>query len=195
MTDSDRFARAIAAFDAANAADPNREMVNGQPQPKELVYAQRMSEALAGFAPDAGEALQLAARCQHIERWSIPRKDYPLGRDGYNQWRTALRKYHAERAGEILRGTGYDDATIARVQDLVQKKKFKADPEGQALEDVVCLVFLTHYFEAFAKDHDEDKLIGIVQKTWKKMSEQGHAAALKLDLPPHLAELVGKALD
>lgn len=194
MTDADRFDRAIAAFDAANAADPNRETVDGEAQPKELVYARRMTEVLSQFAPDASESLQLAARCQHIERWTRPRKDYPMGRDGYNQWRTALRKFHAERAGAILREAGYDEDTIARVGDLVQKKKFKVDPEAQALEDVVCLVFLEHYFADFAKDYDEDKLIGIVQKTWKKMSDKGHEAALKLSLPPHLAELVGKAL-
>jgi hypothetical protein len=189
-----RFETAIARFDAANAQDPKTEMVDGVAHSKELVYARRMSEWLKKLEPNASEALRLAARCQHIRRWTIPRSEYPIGRVGYNQWRTTLRKFHAEAAGEILHDVGYDEATIHRVQDILQKKRLKLDPEVQLMEDVICLVFLEHYFEAFATQHDEDKLVGIVRKTWNKMSPRGHDAALALNISLETLKVVQKAL-
>jgi len=110
-----------------------------------------MSAMLARFVPDASEALKLAVRCQHIERWKIPRSDCPQTRAGYQQWRATLRDFHAHRAGGILRDVGYDDATIARVRALIRKERMKSDPEAQALEDVVALVFLENYLEASSR--------------------------------------------
>lgn len=190
----DRYAAAIAAIDAANAEDPNREVWEGEEHPKELLYSQRMSGWLERFAPDASEALRLAVRAQHIRRWTIPRSDYPEGRAGYKRWRSDLARFHAATAGEILADVGYDDATIRRVQGLIRKEQLKRDPEAQCLEDVVCLVFLENYFADFAQKHDEEKLIDILRKTWKKMSPDGHAAALGLALPAGAKELVEKAL-
>ena len=194
ITDSRRFAAAIAAFDAANAADPHTELVEGVPQPKELVYARRMTDWLARLAPAAPEAVQLAARSQHIRRWEIPRGDYPPGPEGYQRWRRALYKFHAETAAAILRHVGYEAETVARVETLLQKKRLKLDPEVQLLEDVICLVFLENYFAAFSQQHDPAKVIDIVRKTWRKMSPQGHKAALSLQLPPEAASLVRQAL-
>ena len=159
-------------FDEANAEDPNTEVIDGQPLPKELVYGQRMSARLAVFAPDAPETVKLAARAQHIRRWEVPRDSYPEGRAGYLKWRTDLYKRHAEIAGEIMGDVGYDAEPIERVQTLLRKRGLKTDPDVQLMEDVICLVFLEHYFHDFAQKHDEEKLIPIVQKTWKKMSEQ-----------------------
>ena len=189
-----RFQQALARFDAANATDPNRETWQGAEYPKELLYAQRMSGWLERFAPDASEALRLAVRAQHIRRWTIPRGDYPEGKAGYKEWRTTLSRFHAQTAGEILAGVGYDDETIRRVQGLIRKEQLKRDPETQCLEDVICLVFLESYFADFSQKHDEAKVIDILQKTWKKMSPAGHAAALGLALPEGARELVGKAL-
>lgn len=188
-----RFAAAIARFDAANARDPNLTIVDGMPQPKELVYARRMTDWLSRLEPNASELVQLAARCQHLMRWSIPRDLYPMDRPGYLKWRTTLYDFHADRAAEILRDVGYDDATIARVRSLVRKEKIKADPEMQLLEDVICLVFLENYFAEFAADHDEEKLIRILRRTWAKMSPRGHEAALGLDLPERERKLVERA--
>lgn len=188
------FEKAIARFDAANAEDPNQETDRGEARPKELVYAQRMTAWLDKLEPAASEALRLAARCQHIRRWTIPRASYPMGREGYKQWRTALARFHAETAGAILKEVGYGEATIKRVQSLVRKERLKADPESQLLEDVVDLVFLEHYFADFAKKHDEEKLTGILRKTWEKMSKRGREAALALPLAPELRALVEKAL-
>jgi len=127
-------------------------------------------------------------------RWSIPREDYPKDRAGYLKWRTTLYDFHAEKAAEILRNVGYDDATIARVRSLIRKEKLKADPEMQLLEDVICLVFLENYFAEFAADHDEEKLVRILRRTWAKMSPRGHAAALKLELPERERKLIERAL-
>ena len=182
---SQKFRNAIARFDAANAEDPDGEA---------LIYAQRMSDWLEKLAPDALEALKLAARSQHIRRWEIPRDRYPMNRAGYHRWRNDLAAFHAKLAGEILREVGYDEATVGRVQSLLKKERLKEDPEAQLLEDVICLVFLEHYFLEFAGKHDEEKVIGILRKTWRKMSERGHEAALKLPMDESSRKLVQKAL-
>lgn len=194
MSNSERFRKAIHAFDEANSKDPNRDTVNGKDQPKELLYAQRMTEWLGKMDPEASEPLRLAARCQHIERWVIPREKYPETRSGYLRWRNDLKKYHAERAGNILKDVGYDEKTIRRVQKLVMKKGIKSDTEAQMLEDVICLVFLVYYFDDFADKHDDEKLVRILKKTLRKMSEEGRNRALQLDMSDESRKLVEKAV-
>lgn len=192
-----RFEQAIARFDAANAADPNKEMFEGVEHPKELLYAQRMSAMLERFAPDASEPVRLAIRAQHIRRWEVPRSNYPQTPQGYKQWRIYLYSYHANIAGEIMRDVGYDDETIARTQTLLRKEGIKTNPETQLLEDVVDLVFLEHYLEDFVSkysQYDEDKFIDILRKTWRKMSTRGHEFALTLNLPPALVPVIMKAV-
>ena len=187
-------AEALAAFDRANAADPNLEDGPEGPQPKELLYGRRMSACLAQVYPEASPALRLAARAQHLERWRIPRKSYPDGRVGYLTWRRDLKAFHAERAAEILRGLGFDEAVIGRVGALLRKERLKQDPEAQALEDVACLVFLTHHFAGFAEGQDDGKMIDILRKTWRKMSDRGHQAALALPLDGKPLQLLEAAL-
>ena len=194
IKDPARFQAAIKGFDAANREDPNRESRQGKPYPKELLYSERMTAWLGRIAPEAPEIVQLAVRAQHIERWKIPRRDYPKNRQEYRKWRVELGKFHAERAGQILVQAGYDDETAARVQSLLRKEHLKTDPNCQLLEDVACLVFLEFYFRDFAEEHDEEKLVNILRRTWKKMSERARKAALQLELPPHLGRLVEKAL-
>lgn len=191
-----RFDDAIAAIDAANAEDPNREAFEGREWPKELLYGRRMSGWLDRLAPDASEVLKLAARAQHIQRWHIPRKDYDEGKKGYHLWRTTLYRHHAERAGEILAQAGYDAETIARVGTLLQKKHLRSDPEAQTLEDAACLVFLENHFAEFSTRYEADKIVDIVRKTWAKMSPNGHKAALVLagSLPADALQLVQTAL-
>ena len=194
---SARYHEAIARFDAANAVDPNIETVDGRSYPKELLYAQRMSAWLNKYQPDASEALYLAARAQHICRWKIPRKEYPMGRVGYNDWRTELAKMHGELATGIMREVGYDEQMCERVRKLLMKDRMEAgEGEGQILEDVICLVFLEFYFVPFAPKYSEQKLSGIVRKTWRKMSERGKQTALTLApaWPPELLEMVKKAV-
>ncbi len=194
ITNLERFNEAMAGFDAANREDPNTEDVDGVSYPKELLYAQRMTEWLNKFAPNAPEVVQLAARSQHIRRWVVPRDSYSMDKVGYKRWRTGLYKFHGDTAGEIMAAVGYDEATIERVKTLLQKKQLKQDPDVQLLEDVICLVFLDYYFADFAKKHDEEKLIGIIRKTWRKMSDKGHEAARQIDYPAELRPLLEKAL-
>ena len=190
-TTASRFQHAFARFDELNSEDPNQVLDdNGNAQPKELLYAERMAVGLLAFDPDASEVLQLAARCQHIQRWKIPRSDYTAGKMGYKKWRNELKRFHARAAAEVLEEVGYDAMTISRVQALIKKKGLKSDPEVQTLEDVVCLVFLKHYAQEFAGKHTEEKVINILRKTWKKMSPAGHEAALALDLPDDLTKLI-----
>ena len=195
--DTARFRQAIAKFDAANAQDPNQENFQGKTYPKELLYAERMTAMLAQFAPDATEAVQLAARSQHICRWKSPRNAYPMDGVGYKQWRTDLYKFHGETAAAIMREVGYDDDMIARVQALLRKEKLKVNPQTQMLEDVVGLVFLQHYLADFVSKYshyEEEKLLGILRKTWRKMSDNGHAAALNLNYTPEILAVIQKAL-
>lgn len=197
IANAERFKQALAKFDAANADDPNQEVFEGRSYPKELLYAQRMTAMLDRFAPDASEAVQLAARCQHICRWKIPRNTYPMDGEGYKRWRTNLYKFHGDTAGAIMREVGYDDEIIGKVQALLRKERLKVNPDTQLLEDVVDLVFLEHYLADFVSKYshyEEDKLLGILRKTWLKMSEQGHAAALKLNYTPEMLAIVQKAL-
>ena len=117
-----------------------------------------------------------------------------MDRKGYRRWRTTLGTFHASTAGEILEEVGYDDDTIERVRSLLRKERLKADPDVQLLEDVACLVFLDFQLAEFATRHDEEKLIDILRKTWKKMSSRGHQAAGMIELTPELKPLVKRAL-
>jgi hypothetical protein len=179
------FQDAIARIDAANAGDPHAY---------ELSYAQRLSAWVDRLCPAASEALRLAARAQHLCRWEIPRDSYPPGRVGYLKWRTDLKQFHAQKAGAILRETGYDDATVARVQDLICKRNFPRDPESRVLEDALCLVFLeTQFAETIAKT-GEEKMVEILRKTWNKMTPQAQKIAGTLPMTAACRALVEKAL-
>ncbi|REL34529.1 DUF4202 domain-containing protein [Thalassotalea euphylliae] len=182
------------AIDAINQQDPNVEQIDGQPQPKELVYGQRMSQCLHSFWPDSSEHLQIAVRAQHVKRWAIARSEYPEGKAGYLKWRKALGQLHAETASELMLANGYAPADADRTAAIIRKEKLKSNPESQTLEDVACLVFLSYYFAPFAAKHSDEKIISILQKTWKKMSATAQQIALKADLPAHLAALVEQAL-
>jgi hypothetical protein len=191
----ERFERASSLFDELNAADPVREIENGQERPRLLLQAERLASWVARLDPSASEALRLAARCQHLERWKIPRTDFPEGRVGYLRWRTKLGQFHAARAAEVLRSLGYDEELIGRVDRIVRKQGIGTEPDTQTMEDALCLVFLEHELDAFMRKYpDEDKAVDILRKTWGKMSARGHAAALALPLGGAAKALVGRAL-
>jgi hypothetical protein len=189
-----RFEAALRRFDQENSADPNAECSGGLRRPRELVYAEWLTGWVLRLCPGASEALRLAARCQHLRRWLIPRQSYPATRAGYLKWREDLKQFHARSAAEILREVGYPDPVIARVQSLNRKENFPNDPEGRVLEDALCLVFLERQFAGLAAKSADDKMIGALRKCWKKMSPAGQAAALRLDYRPELKSLVERAL-
>jgi hypothetical protein len=191
--DDDRLRRAVEVIDAANGADPNRIVVGGQERPKELAHAELVTGWVHRLAPHPSEALLLAARAHHLRRWAIPRSSYPQGRPGYLRWRKTLQEQHAHDVAEILVHVGYDDVTIARVQDLVRKRGLGTDAEVQVLEDAICLVFIETQLGDLAARLDPDKMPGIVAKTKKKMSDRAIGLALELDLTADQRALLGGA--
>lgn len=192
----DRLTAAFAAIDRENADDPSTTAVDGVERPAALVYGERMSAMLDVYEPGASEALRIACRAQHLRRFDLPRSAYPMDKPGYFAWRNAQKAAHAELCGRLMAPLGYGVEEIARVQSLIRKERLKRDPEAQTLEDVACLVFLVHEFAGFADRYDDGKLVEIVAKTWPKMSERGHEAALAAApaLPPRLLGVVQKAL-
>ncbi|MFM8330446.1 MAG: DUF4202 domain-containing protein [Candidatus Methylumidiphilus sp.] len=190
----DSLSKALALVDEANREDPNTELWQGEACPKEWLYGLRMSAWLAKLDPDASPARQLAARAQHIRRWTVPRESYPEGREGYLRWRKYLYGFHAEQAAAIAQAAGFDAEAVAAVQKMVGKDGIKRDADVQIIEDTACLVFLEHYFPDFAAKHEPDKLADIVRKTWKKMSASGQQAALGIHLPDGLMAVVAEAL-
>lgn len=192
-----RFQAVIAEIDAANAQDPRQESVAGTLRPREVVYSERMSECLSRLYPEASEELRIAARAQHICRWQIPREKYPLGREGYNAWRAACRDHHAALTSAVMRRHGCAESEIAQVIKIIRKEQLKRDPESQALENVVAVIFVQHYLDEFVADHkdyDDAKLADILKKTLRKMDSTGHAAALALPLPAPTRRLIDMAL-
>ena len=189
-----RFETAIALIDIKNAEDPNTYQVAGIAYSKELLYSQRMSRKLLQFDPNASKALQIAVRAHHICRWKIGRKEYPMDRVGYLKWREELKKMHANITGEILEQVGFDAQFINRVQKIILKRLIKKNEESQALEDIICLVFLDYYYDEFAAKHTDEKIIDILQKTWVKMSDKGHEAALKIPFSEKGLALVKQAI-
>ena len=169
-----RLARTLAAIDAANDADPDR----AEGAPAARLYGQRMSAELDRLFPDASEELRIAARGQHIERWTSPRGAFPEGREGYLAWRRDLGAYHARRVGEIMAAEGYPADSIDRAGRMIRKEGIKRDPEVQALEDAACFTFLRWYFRPFAEGRDAGELERIVARTARKMSQPARARAL-----------------
>lgn len=202
-----RFAAAVRRLEELHREDPRREAG----EPHSLAYHRRMAQWLDRLEPAASEELRLAVRAQHVCRWRISRDQYPAGRTGYLQWRTACKRLHADTAAEVMNAAGYDQGAVKRVERLLLKRGLTRDPElrdpeTQTLEDVACVVFLEGYLADFVASFEagpggtggegdaEEKLIDILRKTWRKMSPRGREAALGLDLPGPVAELVGRAL-
>ena len=189
-----RFSRAIALIDAANSADPNPLRIDGHPRPKELVHSEMMTRWVMSLRPDAGEALLLAARAHHIRRWQSERSSYPDGRKGYLRWRTDLHEFHSREIGAILGHVGYDGAIISRVQDIVRKRGLGRDKDVRTLEDALCLVFLETQFADLNQRLSRDVMVNVVRKTWRKMSPDAQALALKLRLDPEDLAFIGQTL-
>ena len=193
-SDPARFEAAVRRFDEENSRDPNVEAAEGVECPRELLYAQRLTEWVLRLSPQASEELRLAARCQHLCRWMIPRANYPMTRAGYLKWRNDLKAFHAEKAGQILREVGYPDDMIARVQHLNLKKNFPNDPESRVLDDALCLVFLQYQLAEFAAKTIDEKMINALQKSWKKMTPAAREQAFKLTYGPREKALLDRAL-
>jgi hypothetical protein len=190
----DAYERARGLIDAAHAADPHTA---SDGRPAELVYAERMEKWIGRIVPDAKPLLRLASRCQHLERWLVPRGTFPLGKPGYLAWRRSLYVKQSERARQLLLSGGISESEAADAATWVSKAGLRTNPGTQALEDAAVLVFLESEIEAFAAQHEDyprEKFIDILRKTWRKMSPRAQEFARGLDLSPPVGALVREAV-
>lgn len=190
-----RFENAVSKIDEENGKDPILIEADGVSQPSELLYSKWVTGWVLRLSPQASEALQLAARSQHICRWMIPRKSYEMTRAGYLKWRADLKEFHAKKSGEILGEAGYPDEMIRQVQALNLKKNLAQDPECQTLEDALCLVTIEHQLAGLMEKTEPEKMLQIVKKTWKKMSPEAREQAISLPLPEQEKRLIQQALE
>ncbi len=190
-----RLEAALERFAAAHSEDPRSIVVHGAETPWSVHYHRRLTHWVLELDPEASVPLRLAAACQHIRRWTVPRSDYDEGRRGYRRWRSDLSKMHAGIAREVLEAVGYDEATVARVETLLRKIGLGRDAEVQLFEDAICMVFFENEFVDLARRHDDEKMVDILRRTWAKMSDKGHEAALAMsaELPERERALVEAA--
>ncbi|MFB9865766.1 DUF4202 domain-containing protein [Vreelandella sulfidaeris] len=189
------FDQTLDAIDALHAEDPrSTTLADGTSMPQELAYAQRMSDWLNRVHDAPDEVLRLAVRAQHLQRWLVPRAEYPEGRVGYLTWRRDQGKRAGDTTAQLMREAGYSDADAEQAKAMINKKGLGRDPAVQALEDSACLVFLENYFADFSRKIDHDHMVRIVQMTWRKMSPRAHELALTLPMSETSTALVKEAL-
>jgi len=188
------FEEVIGRIDAANREDPNRLVVDGVSQPHEWIYSQRLSDWVLKLCPDAAEALRIAARGQHVERWTIPRNRYPMDRGGYLRWREELKRFHANTVTGFMREAGYAEDAQERVRSIILKKNLAGDRDVQTIEDALCLVFLETQFGELLAKTPHAKMVDIVRKTWKKMGDKGREAALGLTFSDEQKRILEQAI-
>lgn len=186
--------RAFELFDAFNKQDPEIIVWEGESYPAEYFYALKLHEWVRKLEPNPSTALSLASRCQHIGRWMVPRETYPTGKVGYYKWRTDLAKFHADKAAELMMQAGIDEETIQNTQQIIRKENLRSDGDVQTMESALCLVFLQFQYDDFIKEHDDEKVVRILKKTWGKMNEIGRQEALNLRPTGRAKELLEKAL-
>ena len=189
----ERFSEAIKKIDAANQEDPRSEMVDGRPQPRELLFAQRVYQWVEQLAEDPSEELLLAARAHTLRRWMIPRDRYPMTTVGYHQWRNALAQFHADEAETILHAAGYPAEQIQSIKDFITKKNWPENKEACVLEDADCLVFLETKLSDYIDDWQDTKTLRILQRTIRKMTPEARTRAFQLKLGERERELVHRA--
>ena len=191
---SKRFVDTVAAIDAINAQDPRRMIDDkGRPGPYEVIYAQRLTDWALKLDEKASERLLLAARAQHIARWTVHRNTYPEGRNGYLRWREDLKHFHAEKAASVMAKTGYDEETIHIVKQLIRKELFPDHPESRVLEDALCLLFIESQLADFARGKTEQKSIDVLRKTWMKMTPTARNIARSMELQREVMDIMRRA--
>lgn len=193
VTTEDSIRLAIAHFNEANSRDPNRVLAQGAKRPRELLYAERLEAWIYKLNPTPSPALRLAARSQHLCRFEKPRSSYPEGRIAYLKWRKDLAHFHAERAAHIMESAGIDEEVRTQVRAIQLKQELRRNRDSQTMEDALCLSFLEFELDEFAERYNDDKVIDILQKSWRKMSEKAHGMALVLPFEGRTLDLVRRA--
>ncbi|MGZ5191670.1 MAG: DUF4202 domain-containing protein [Flavisolibacter sp.] len=190
-----RIDQAFLLFDEYNQQDPHMILWDDIKYPAEYFYALQLYNWVLKLYPDANETLLLAARSQHIGRWKIPRETYPDGKAGYLSWRSDMAKFHANIAGDLLIQAGYHEEEIKKLQQILLKENLKNDAEVQVMENALCLVFLQFQYEDFIQKYDEEKIVRILQKSWKKMTEPGRNFAMTLEYSAKGRQLLENAIN
>ncbi len=177
-----RLAPTLADIDVVNGEDPNSLLVRGIARPKALGEAELATDWIQRLVAAPSAELLIAIRAHHLRRWVVPRSTYPDGRAGYLRWRRDLHEDHARDVAGIMERHGWDEAAVARVQDIIRKKGLGKvdDPELQAFEDALCLVFIETQYDELAGRLEEDTMTNVVDKTLKKMSPAAQALAATL---------------
>jgi len=191
---SDSYDSAVAAIDAANAADPNTVSLGGAAEPLALVHGRLASDWVARLVDDPDEALLLAARAHHLRRWEVPRSSYPDGKGGYLRWRRDQKRRHATDVEAILVAAGYGPQVVSRTQQLIRRDGLGTDPDAQVVEDAACLVFIETQLAAMEQRLEHDHLLDVIRKTARKMSPAGLAAVGRIDLDVRARTLLDAAL-
>lgn len=194
MPDKTPFQRAMDELDTLHAADPRRVEHEGASLAHELWHAERMSAWLERVVKEPSELMQLAVRSQHLQRWELPRSEYPEGRVGYLTWRRDQGKRAGETTARVMQAAGYSATDAAAVASMIRKQGLGRDPGAQAVEDCACLVFLENYFADFSRQVEHDHLVRIVQKTWAKMSPRARELALTLPMSDEARAVIEEAL-
>lgn len=190
----DKIEKAFALFDAYNRQDPDQLVWEGTSYPREYFYALQLHGWVLKLSPQAGVPLRLASRCQHIGRWQIPRENYPMDKTGYFKWRQELARFHAETAGKLMEEAGLGPEEILAVRHILLKEHIRTNPEVQVMENALCLVFLQFQYEDFLHLHEKEKVVRILERSWKKMSEPGREAAMALDYSDDARALLQEAM-
>jgi len=191
---SDSYDAAVAAIDAANAADPNMVSFGGVAQPLALVHGRLAADWVARLVDDPDEALLLAARAHHLRRWEVPRATYPDGKVGYLRWRRDQKQRHAADVEAILVAAGYESPVVIRTQQLIRREGLGSDPDAQFVEDAACLVFIETQLAGMEARLEPTRLLEVIRKTARKMSPAALAAVGQIDLDARARALLDVAL-
>ena len=168
-----QYTKAVELINSVHNQDPNSETIDGVDIKAELLYSQRMLAILQKVQPNASLELQLAAQCQHISRWSIPRTTFSMDKKGYYQWRAAIMEHQLSVTSSVLKQAEINEQSIEIVVDTLKNKADKTNINASIIEDTACLTFIKWYLVPFAGQFDPEKAKVILQKTVGKMSERG----------------------
>ena len=185
-----QYIKALELINSVHNQDPNTETIDGVEVKSELLYGNRMLSVLHKVAPDASLELKLAAQCQHISRWSIPRATFSMDKKGYYQWRAAIMEHQLNVTTNTLKQANIADESIAVVVDALKNKADKTHHNASIIEDTACLTFIKWYLVPFAGQFDAAKATVILKKTANKMSERGLGLIAQMELSDDVKEVL-----
>lgn len=191
MITETQYTTAVELINTVHNQDPNTETVDGDEIMAELLYSQRMLSILEKVQPNASFGLKLAAQCQHIGRWSIPRATFSMDKKGYYQWRAAIMEHQLTVSTSTLKQAGIEDDDISIIADALKNKADKSNINASIIEDTACLTFIKWYLVPFAGQFDPEKAKVILQKTANKMSDRGLKLISEIELSSDVQQVLG----